>query len=116
MKNLNRIRISLILLLNILIISLLSCEKEGADLVKMRINHFTQDCTGVAPQQCLLVQQGDQIGTDDWSLFYSTIEGFSYESDFVYDLLVKVRKVENPPADASSLAYKLVEIIVKEPK
>ena len=109
-------RIFLILVLNLSLFGLFSCEKERDNLVRMRINHFTQNCVGVAPQPCLLVQQGNQIGTDDWSLFYSSIAGFDYESGFTYDLWVEVKKVKNPPADASSLTYKLLEIIAKEPK
>lgn len=109
-------RIFLILLLNLSSLGLFSCEKEGDNLVKMRINHSTQNCVGVAPQPCLLVQQGNLVGTNNWSLFYSSIEGFNYESGFIYDLWVEVGKIKNSPADVWSLKYKLVEIIAKEPK
>ena len=48
-------------------------------------------------------------------LFYSQIEGFEYEEGYTYELLVQVDPVENPPADASSLNYTLMEIVDKQP-
>lgn len=69
------------------------------------------DCVGVGPQQCLLVRE--QPG-DDWSYFYETITGFTYEPGYTYTLLVERRRVDNPPADGSSFQYSLLRILAKE--
>src|SRR5690606_35843950 len=68
------------------------------------------NCTGVAPQKCLQIKE---IGQTDWSFLYQAIEGFDYVEGFYYKLKVEVSEVENPEADASSLHYKLIEIIEK---
>lgn len=44
---------------------------------------------------------------------YSSIAGFTPVSGYTYRLLVREDKVENPPADASSVNYKLVRILSK---
>ena len=49
----------------------------------------------------------------EWGNFYDNIEGFTYEKGHAYELLVKESKVDNPPADASSIQYTLVKIISK---
>lgn len=68
------------------------------------------DCVGVAPQKCLLVKKGADT---NWTFFYSQIEGFNYEEGYEYVLEVKEEKVENVPADASSLKYILVKEVSK---
>ncbi len=68
------------------------------------------DCEGVAPQKCLQIKEEDQT---DWTYLYDQIEGFNYETGFFYKLKVEVTKNENPPADASSLHYKLIEVLAK---
>lgn len=70
------------------------------------------DCTGVAPMKCMQVKENPE---DDWQLFYDPIEGFTYEPGFDYVLRVSVAPVPNAPADASSLAYKLIEIVSQTP-
>jgi len=62
---------------------------------------------------CLLVQKGNQIGTEQWDYFYDSIEGFEYEEGFQYDLDVLINAIENPPADASSIRYQLIRLIRK---
>ena len=79
----------------------------------LRVNSYTETCQGLIEMQCLLVQEGDQIGTDRWEIFYTTIDGFDYEEGFLYDLDVKITEIENPPADASSLRYELIKLIEK---
>ena len=48
-----------------------------------------------------------------WHLFYDVIEGFTYEPGYQYALRVAVRVVPNPPADGSSVAYRLLAILTK---
>ncbi len=68
------------------------------------------DCVGEAPQQCMQVKENPQA---EYTLFYDQIEGFTYEEGYEYELLVKEETVENPPADASSRKWTLVEEVSK---
>jgi heat shock protein HslJ len=70
------------------------------------------DCTGVAPQKCMTVMDDPANG---YQLFYGSIDGFDFEEGYDYELVVRVEKVENPPADASNLKYTLVKIVNKTP-
>ena len=79
----------------------------------MRVNSYTVSCEGFIPMQCLLVQQDEQIGTDQWSYLFQDIEGLDYEAGYLYDLDVRITTVENPPADSSSLRYELIKLIKK---
>ncbi len=91
----------------ILTFFLTSCEEEKVIYVA---DHL-ENCESVTPQTCMLIKENK---TDDWNYFYDAIEGFTYEEGYEYILKVKILKIKNPPADASSLAYKLVEVISKE--
>ncbi len=63
-------------------------------------------------QNCLVVRYSDE---EELSFFYDSIQGFIFEQGFEYTLLVNVTEIENPPADASSLQYELVEVLQKFP-
>jgi hypothetical protein len=73
----------------------------------------TADCTGVAPMKCLQVKENT---SENWSNFYSNIEGFTYEPGYEYVLKVKTEKIANPPADGSSIKYTLVKQVSKTKK
>lgn len=90
----------------ILSLFLSSCEKNQTLFVA---DHYV-DCEGVVPQKCLLVKENE---TDDWIHFKDTIDGFSYEEGYTYQLKVRITKVKHPQADASSLKYTLVKVISK---
>lgn len=79
------------------------------------VNSAKRDCTGVAPMSCLQVQEGEERG-EQWSLFYSPIEGFEYVPGYLYKLRVEVEDLapEEVPADGSSKRYTLVEIVEKK--
>lgn len=64
------------------------------------------ECVGVAPQECYLVRESQD---EEYSFFYDEIEGFSFEPGFEYELRVEAIEVEDPPADASSIRWVLVE-------
>ncbi|MDX1413703.1 MAG: META domain-containing protein, partial [Candidatus Promineifilaceae bacterium] len=70
------------------------------------------DCEGAGPQKCMQIKENPQ---DDYSLFYDQIEGFDFEEGYEYELQVKEEDVENPPADASSIKWTLVEVVNKTP-
>ncbi|PRX38587.1 DUF4377 domain-containing protein, partial [Salegentibacter salegens] len=84
--------------------------------INMMVNSYTVGCVGEIEGTCLLVQEGDMIGTENWENFYFSdrIEGFNYEPGYVYGLIVKKTEVENPPLGGSSIKYELVEIVSKE--
>lgn len=69
------------------------------------------DCTGVAPQKCMMVKESV---TSDWTYFYDKIHGFDFDAGYEYELQVKITDVDNPPADASSLRYDLIEVVSKK--
>ncbi len=74
------------------------------------VNSELVDCVGVGPQKCMLVKENFD---SNWENFYDQIEGFEHQTGYVYKLKVMKTKIENPPADASSLKYTLVEISEK---
>lgn len=84
------------------------------EIVDMRINHFRQTAMGEGPHLVYLIQEGDNIGTGDWSYLYDGVEGFDYEPEYIYDLKVRKINIDNPPADGSSLKYILVNVSSKE--
>jgi hypothetical protein len=43
--------------------------------------------------------------------YYNDIEGFEFVWGHRYNILVNVSEIKNPPADASSLKYEMIEII-----
>ncbi len=51
-----------------------------------------------------------------WQNFYNTIIGFDYLSGYSYRLLVLETKLDNPPADGSSLSYSLIRVLSKKSK
>ena len=75
------------------------------------INSQLVDCVGVSPQKCMQVKRNE---LDEWELFYDEIKGFIFVEGYVYEILVEVVDVENPPADASSKEYFLTEMISKK--
>jgi hypothetical protein len=78
------------------------------------INSQLVECEGGAgPQQCMQVRRSH---AGPWELFYDQIEGFVFEPGFTYELRVEINAVDNPPADASSLRYTLVEVVDKKPE
>ena len=68
------------------------------------------ECVGVGPRECYLVRENPE---DEWLYFYDHIEGFEWEPGYTYELRVTVHQVEDPPADASSLRYELIEVVDK---
>ena len=101
------------ILLLITISILFSCSSENENktqIIDMRINHYQSTGLALGPVMTLMVQEGNTIGTNNWNTFYDNIDGFNYIPGKVYNLSVKVEKVNNPPADGSSLKYTLLEV------
>lgn len=83
--------------------------------VRMQVAPDSVTCVGAhGPQKCLSVRElvgGDASGS--WQHLFESIEGFSHEPGFLYDLQVARRTIRNPPADGSSVAYRLIRIVSK---
>ena len=69
-------------------------------------------CSGVAPMECLQIKKN--VSDTAWQYFYDEIEGFQYEPGYTYTLEVKREKVDNPPADRSSINYTMLKLIAKK--
>lgn len=100
------------------IILVVSCSTTASNTqeIQLRVNSHTIPCTGESEGECLLIQEGGAIGSNEWELFYfkDDIIGFDYEPGFIYLLTVKKSTIENPPADGSSIRYELVKVNSKE--
>ncbi len=96
------------ILLSLCFVAFFSCSKDNVKIIYVADTKV--DCSGVAPQKCLQIKENED---DEWSYFYSDIEGFDYQSGYSYKLKVEVSKIENPPADASSEKYILIEVLEK---
>jgi hypothetical protein len=88
-------------------VALTGCS-ESPDTTRLWIGPERVECEGVAPMMCLQVATSED---GDYQLFYDMIEGFDYQEGTSYVIDVSITEVENPPADASSLQYTLVEIV-----
>jgi len=97
------------IILSIGIIPLLS-NIDAEETKTIFIDSHLVDCVGVGPQKCMLVRDNQN---PQWSNFYDNIDGFTFVEGNTYQLSVKITDIENPPADASSLKYELLEIITK---
>jgi heat shock protein HslJ len=69
------------------------------------------DCMGMTPQKCYQVKDSADA---DYALSSIPIEGFKFEVGFVYELEIEVTPVENPPADAPSETWRLLEVVNTE--
>lgn len=102
----------------ILLLALVACSQDDSaseERVNMIIDHYYEMGVGVGPVPVLRVQEGDQIGADQFQFFYGGITGFEFEPGFIYELEVLKRNVENPPADAPSIEYILLNEVSKMP-
>jgi uncharacterized protein DUF4377 len=68
-------------------------------------------CEGEGARKCLRVRNSKD---EDWRNFFGVIDGFDYEPAYTYELRVEVTPIANPPADAPSLRYRLVEVVSKD--
>ena len=78
--------------------------------VTLHVAPYRRECKGLVVMQCMLVKERPQ---DEWQLFYDPIEGFEYEPGYDYRLRVLRRPVPDPPADGSSVSWRLLEMLEK---
>ena len=100
-----------LLFISSFILSLLLCQcTSTSNITRYIVASTCVDCMGVVPQKCMMVKKGD---AQNWELFYSKIDGFKYEPGYEYVLDVKEEKIENPPADGSSIKFTLIKQVSK---
>lgn len=75
---------------------------------RMWIGPDLVDCVGEAPQKCMQVAESE---AGEYFFFYDQIGGFTFEEGTSYVIDVQVDEIEDPPADAGTLRYTLVEVI-----
>jgi hypothetical protein len=86
--------------------------KPGKQVKTLFVDAELIDCEGEGPMKCLRVREG---GSEEWTLLYDGIEGFTHEPGTRYELKVEVSDVSDPPADASSKRLVLIEIVSQQP-
>ena len=97
-----------------------ACDAAGPreELAHLQIAADSVPCNASPWGRNKCLQARELVGGDAWTawgIFYFSIDGFEHEPGFVYDLRVARREVRNPPADGSSIAYRLVELISTVP-
>lgn len=94
------------------LVVLFSCENNNSILSEktLIIASKKSDCVGLLAQKCLLIKENDQ---QNWEYFYDSIIGFTYEEGFEYKVLISEKEIESPTQDASSIEYKLINVVSK---
>ena len=72
------------------------------------VAHFKADCVGVAPQKCYLIKDNMY---DPWMYWYNEIERLDWQKGYAYEVVVAEERIENSPADASSINLRVVELL-----
>ncbi len=85
-------------------------EESGAVEKTIYVGPQLVDCVGVGPQTCMQVKEDPEA---EYTLFYNQIDGFTYEEGYEYELLVREDTIDNPPADASSIKWTLIDEVSK---
>lgn len=83
----------------------------GPDRQVLLVQHHRAECQGEALFLCLLVWSP---GDSAYRYFYGSIESFTFEWGYHYELEVDRHRIENPPADGSSIRTVLVNVRAKE--
>ncbi|HEV7350580.1 DUF4377 domain-containing protein [Telluribacter sp.] len=93
-----------------------SCEKHDIEReIILKVRDSKAACVGAhGPMECLQIQEGELVGTQQWHFFYEQIEGFTYQEGYIYTMRVRKETLRSPPADGSSIKYSLLELVSKE--
>lgn len=72
------------------------------------VGPYRLPCMGLAPTTCLQVRSSEGA---PWTNLYDGIRGFQHTPGVTYQLSILKETIPNPPADASSIRYTLVEVL-----
>ena len=101
--------------LALLLPALAACQsgplESRTEILVLEVAAETVPCVGEMRDRCLQIRSR---GEDAWERFHGTIEGFEHEEGVRYLLEVERRRIPDPPADGSSYAYRLLEILDRE--
>ena len=75
------------------------------------VREMLVDCEGERPMKCMQVRESE---TDEWTLLYGSIEGFTYEPGFLYELRVDSMTTSRPAADRPSRRPRLLGVVGKK--
>lgn len=104
------LRLALLLGAAVVVAACPALTAPRASVHDMEIAPASITCVGMYERQCLLVRMD---GDTEWVNFFESIKGFAYEPGYRYRLVVLARDVPNPPADGSSVAYRLLKLVSK---
>ena len=72
------------------------------------IGPYTETCQGFIEQTCFLELNEE---TQEWELFYESIQGFDYEPGYIWTLKVRLEDRGLEIQDIGRYAYHLVEVV-----
>ncbi|QQR97374.1 MAG: META domain-containing protein [Sphingobacteriales bacterium] len=109
----NSIKFSAYIVAIISALVVLSCASTKSNNKILWVSGYKTEASGVGKMQVLNIHKGENLDNQKWENFYSPIEGFNFEEGYLKKIEVKEEKVENVPADASSIKYVLVKELEK---
>ena len=84
----------------------------AGEVIKIRVNAHQVNCQPDVEVLCYSVQKGASIGMETWETLQQSIEGFTFEEGYTYDLIVRI-DVQQGKTGSEKFKYTLVEIISK---
>lgn len=106
----NQLKLISILFLGALI---QSCSTTKNEI--LWVSGTKSECSaGAGKMKCLKVHRGKNIENANWENFYAPIQGFQFEEGYLKKIEVRTEKIDNPPADGSSIKYTMVKELEKQ--
>lgn len=87
-----------------------SAPAAAPELHTLFVRDQTAPCEAEGTRECLQVRNAE---SEPWRNFFGTIQGFTYEPAYRYELRVEVVPATRPAADAPSVRYRLREVVSK---
>jgi hypothetical protein len=84
---------------------------EAPATATLFVRDVLADCQAEGARKCLQVRGS---ASEQWRNFFGSIEGFDYQPSYAYELRVAVTHLDNPPPDAPSIHYRLLEVVTKK--
>ncbi len=92
--------------------ALTSCSHKTKTLW---VGGYKTDCSaGAGKAKCLNVSSEKNLDDAQWQSFYAPIDGFQFDEGYYQRIEVEEKKISSPPADGSSIAYKLKKVLQKD--